>query len=897
MSELNFSISLEKRERESFLVIHTTDLLKGPSRIVYADALLKGKKEEKDLYTFLLKEHLKSIGVSPLSDKLATISITKISISHQRSLEAIKLLALAKKLQFKGKSIFYNPFAKTSVFFQVKEDMAALEVKGYLTVDGNEFPFSDVEMLFPSDPIWCIVDRSAVALPEEVDRNLLLKTYPLPLKLEGRKRDDFIEIYQDDKDVDVRFESLAKQELKSQVGPLEALPILELKDTQGAFANLKMDYGNLGIVSFEDFKGSFRNKELEKSWEKDLLETGFQKKIVGSSHYFCPMDQVAKTLSFLLDLGWKIIDSKGRMVCKYSSCDLSVSLQKEKIRTAGQVNFDDHKTNLQNVVGAFVKRERFVELSTISVGLLDPSSLDINLYELSEAELDSEGLFLKKQKVGLLDSILQRKETRIDPSAKSLIERLSEASQAEKAPPSDSFQGVLYPYQQEGVSWLNFLYQGGLSGLLADDMGLGKTVQVLGFLSRVVRQRPILIVAPTSLIFNWRKEWEKFLPGSAVYEHSGKNREQTPLALSSKEVILTSYTYLRMDIDVLKKVDFECVILDEAQMIKNPESLAAQSAYLLSAPMKIAITGTPIENRWDDLWSLFHFLEPDLLEDQKQFHANMIAAQADDRYLKRVKKKIRPFLLRRTKKEVALDLPEKVLQTVWVEMSQHQREIYEMYLARNKKIFHEASQEGVTKHRMQVLEALLRLRQICCHPHLADKSQDSSMDISPKLERVIADLQEVVSEERKVIVFSQFTEMLKIIESKLKDLGISYAYLDGSTKDREKVVSFFQEDPSCSVFLMSLKAGGVGLNLTAADYVFLFDPWWNDAAESQAIDRAYRLGRKDKVVARRYIMAESVEEKIMKLKEQKSSLAHGLLDLNAEIAEVSLQDLIAMLDS
>jgi SNF2 family DNA or RNA helicase len=427
-------------------------------------------------------------------------------------------------------------------------------------------------------------------------------------------------------------------------------------------------------------------------------------------------------------------------------------------------------------------------------------------------------------------------------------------------------------------------------------MGLGKTVQVLAFLSMLRKDQPILVVAPTSLIFNWKKEFEKFLPHKNVYVHAGKDRHKEIEALNSFEVILTSYSHLRRDACQFVRIQFSCIVLDEAQNIKNPESQIAEICFSLRSPMKIAITGTPIENRWDDLWSIFHFLEPQLLEDRRQFDAQMMAAQSDVRYQRRVKKKIAPFILRRTKEDVSLELPEKILQTVWIDMHKEQREIYEQLLSNNRQtLIKKIQEEGVGSQRMQILEALLRLRQVCSHPHLIDPSYADDMKMSAKLERVLSDTAEVVSEGRKVIIFSQFTQMLKILESHIKRLGFCYVYLDGSTRDRESVVSQFQQDPAVQIFLMSLKAGGVGLNLTAGDYVFLFDPWWNDAAEKQAIDRAYRLGRKDVVVARRYVVAQSVEEKIMKIKEMKSQIADGLLQEQEVFGAITTEDLLDLL--
>ena len=415
-----------------------------------------------------------------------------------------------------------------------------------------------------------------------------------------------------------------------------------------------------------------------------------------------------------------------------------------------------------------------------------------------------------------------------------------------------------------------FLYRSGFHGLLADEMGLGKTVQVLGFLSQLEINHPILIVMPTSLLFHWKKEVRTFLPHLDVYVHSGSDRLDS---LEGKSLILTSYAILRQDHALFSERYFECVILDEAQMIKNPEAQVSQCAFSLQAKMKLALTGTPVENRWDDLWSLFYFLMPELLGDRKTFSARVSL----------LKKKLRPFILRRTKEAVAKDLPEKIEQTVWVEMEEPQRAFYEEWLKKTKKGLTSASK------RFEILEAILRLRQICCHPDLVD---GSAAVASAKLERLLLDIETVVQEGRKALIYSQFVSMLSLIKKELQERGIAYVYLDGSSQDREAVVNRFQEDPATPLFLISLKAGGVGLNLTAADYVFLYDPWWNNAVESQAIDRAHRFGRKETVIARRYVVETSIEEKIMHLKAHKAGLSKGLFDFDQEMADLSLDDLL-----
>jgi SNF2 family DNA or RNA helicase len=338
---------------------------------------------------------------------------------------------------------------------------------------------------------------------------------------------------------------------------------------------------------------------------------------------------------------------------------------------------------------------------------------------------------------------------------------------------------------------------------------------------------------------------------------------------------------------MFQSAHYQLVVLDEAQVIKNAQSQISCACKALQASMRLAITGTPIENRWDELWSIFQFVQPQVLGGK----AEMQRALSNPHSTAKLAKRLSPFIRRRTKAEVALDLPEKLEQTVFVEMASTERAFYDELIRKTRQgVLKKVEEEGAASHRMEILEAILRLRQCCVHPSLVSPEVKESS----KLERVMADLQEVVDEGRKVLVYSQFTQMLRHIESQVQEKGWKYVYLDGSTEQREEVVQQFQQDPEISIFLISLKAGGVGLNLTAADYVFLYDPWWNVAVENQAIDRAHRLGRKSTVIARRYIMALSIEEKMMTLKQHKSNLSRALFDALPE-ENPSLNELIELL--
>jgi len=587
--------------------------------------------------------------------------------------------------------------------------------------------------------------------------------------------------------------------------PLAVLPLLKLKDTSGCFADLWMDY-EIETVEFHDFAPTIqrhsRLKKFEVQWEKDLLEAGFEKKIVGDSHYYCPKDRVRETLLLLLEVGWQIRDAFGKPIQK----GVAIREEKGRIAVRGQIR-----------------------------GLID---LKLQMEGVWEGEV----LYLKKSQVGTVIPLLGDSQVQWDEQLLRLAEGLKLGATLETALPGSSFMGKLLPYQQKGVDWLHFLYTWGFSGLLADEMGLGKTVQVLAFLSRLGTNLPVLIVAPTSLLFNWRSEIDRFLPGRDNF-------------------VLISYAALRLNVDLYSGKEFGAIVLDESNAIKTAATQTARAACKLKGRFRICLSGTPMENRPDEIWSQFHFLMPDLIE----------------RNLETLKQQIRPFILRRRKEEVQIDLPEKIEQVTWIEMDEEQRALYESY-RKGVKL------DGASQ--MEILEAILRLRQVCCDPRLV-----GSEVVGAKLLQLITDVQEALEQKRKILIYSQFTSLLKLIHQEFKEA----LYLDGSVPaaKRGELVKSFQEDPNCSLFLLSLKAGGVGLNLTAADYVFILDPWWNEAVERQAIDRAHRIGQKNTVIAKRYLVLGTVEEKMLQLKNKKQQAADQLLDFNG--GNFSEEDLLTLL--
>ena len=650
-----------------------------------------------------------------------------------------------------------------------------------------------------------------------------------------------------------------------QARPIACTPLLKLTDRTGGFANLTFEYPGKG-----------RNLEEEKGWERDLLETDFKQKIVGNSHYFCPLDKVYNTLSFLLDLGWKILDAGGRRLHRLSETDFTLSKEGDTLALRGKLKFDDYERPLEDVAGTFTRKERFLELAPGEVGLMPPLEETDWGEWLQEEPLVVEGaLIFKKHQVGLFGASSDLQWT--FEADKNLLEHLSGKKQLPDLCLPSTFKGELRPYQALGVSWLSRLKEEGFSALLADEMGLGKTVQVLAFLSLNPPEKPVLVVVPTSLLFNWESEIHRFLPNAHCRIFHGAKRSLEDL--KGGEIVLTTYGMVREEQFTLSKIGFQVIVLDEAHLMKNEETKTAQALLGLKGDFRLSMSGTPVENHLKELYSHFRFLIPGLLGDKELFLRESEAMKVDRRYLDRLQKKIAPFFLRRRKSEVAKDLPPLTEQTVFVEMPPEQREIYDRFLRERRSIVLEKiSEGGIKKARLEIFEILLRLRQLAIHPELFPAYTNGEKIPSGKIELLLEDIQQIVEGKEKALVYSQFTSCLALIKKELDKQGIPYVYLDGSTTNRKEVVDRFQQDKEIPIFLMSLKAGGVGLNLTEADYVLLLDPWWNSAAEDQAIGRSHRIGRTKPVIAKRYISRETIEEKMLTIKKMKKDLAINLFD-------------------
>jgi superfamily II DNA or RNA helicase len=605
----------------------------------------------------------------------------------------------------------------------------------------------------------------------------------------------------------------------------------------------------------------------------------------------------------LIDLGWRV-QAQGRELRKTTgSYRFSVSSGIDWFDLDAEFDFDGQTATLPALLKAVRSGEKFVELGDGSCGMLPEEWLEKYGRLLDLGQETKDGIRFRAPQALLLDSLLaEQADTRVDRRFRDTCRRLKKFSGVKPKAAPRGFKGELRDYQKLGLGWLNFLCDFQLGGCLADDMGLGKTIQVLGLLEqRRTRRlkkdetrRPSLIVVPKSLVFNWIDEAARFTPRLRVLNYTGIDRKESRDSLTDYDAIVTTYGTLRQDILILKEFHFDYAILDEAQAIKNSESQAAKSARVVVADHRLALTGTPIENHLGELWSLFEFLNPGMLGRSASFR-RLTKGPIDAGQLEVLSSGVRPFLLRRTKDQVLTELPDKTEQTLYCEMKPKQRKLYdELRDYYRKSLTQRIQTVGIKQAKIHVLEALLRLRQAACHPGLIDNKR--AKEPSAKLDVLLEQLEETIADGHKTLVFSQFTSLLSIVRQRLDKQGIRYEYLDGKTNNRKKVVERFQTDEDCPLFLISLKAGGNGLNLTAADYVFILDPWWNPAAEAQAIDRAHRIGQTRNVFAYRLICRDTVEERIVEMQKEKKQLADAIISAdNSLISSLTAADLQLLL--
>lgn len=522
---------------------------------------------------------------------------------------------------------------------------------------------------------------------------------------------------------------------------------------------------------------------------------------------------------------------------------------------------------------------------------------------LDFADKHSEGLRFKRHHIGLLQEYANSELASISMDRK--LQQLANFEEIADAEAPQNFRGTLRPYQKAGYNWFMFLKNYRFGGCLADDMGLGKTIQTLAFLQKLKEEAAAqnqrccsMIVMPTSLIYNWMQEALKFAPDIQVLCYTGSARAKDIERFQDFDLVLTTYGIVRMDVELLEHFYFHYIILDESQNIKNADSKSFKSVKKLKSQHKLILSGTPVENSVNDLWTQMSFVNPGLLGSRKFFQENFaspIEKKKDQEKARKLQAIIKPFVLRRTKDQVARELPDKLEQIFYCSMSEDQAEIYESIKSEYRnELMRSLENGGVQRSSIQILQGLTRLRQIANHPRLIDENYEG---FSGKFETVTENLLNVLAEGHKVLVFSQFVRQLELYCKYLDKEGVSYLYLDGATRNRGDIVAEFQKNEEIKLFLISLKAGGVGLNLTEADYVFILDPWWNPAVEQQAVDRTHRIGQQKNVFIYKFITKDSVEEKILSLQNRKRSMAESLITTEESfVKSLSAEDIREILN-
>ena len=629
-----------------------------------------------------------------------------------------------------------------------------------------------------------------------------------------------------------------------------------------------------------------RDRDREATFRQQLLDAGFEpppqhlvrRAIFGPFDLQLAPKRLSAAVATLISEGWHV-EAEGSVYRRCDRFNVSVSSGIDWFDVRMDAEFDGATVELPALLRAVRKGEKWVVLGDGSLGVLPEKWLDSHGLLLSAGKLEQDSLRFRFSQAFLLDVLLSREEhVSFDAKFEEARCALADFDGVRPLKPGQEFVGSLRPYQEEGLGWLHFLRRFSLGGCLADDMGLGKTVQVLALLDSLEPDsRPALVVVPRSLVFNWISEAARFTPRLRVLDFTGTGRVRDRAHLEEHDIVVTTYGTLVRDAEFFSAVPFRYAVLDEAQTIKNAATTFSKAARLLKAEHRLALSGTPIENHLGELWSLFEFLNPGMLGTASAFRRftgkeRKLSPEA----LKLLSRAIRPMILRRTKQQVASDLPERTEQTLQCEFAPKERELYNGLRDHYRsQLLESVDTQGMGRSKIQILEALLRLRQAACHPGLIDAGR--RLESSAKVDLLLTRLSEVVEEGHKALVFSQFTTLLGIVRERLEAVGIEFAYLDGRTRKRHEKVKQFQESADCKVFLISLKAGGLGLNLTAAEYVFLLDPWWNPASENQAIDRAHRIGQTRKVVAYRLITKNTVEEKVLELQEEKRELAASIL--------------------
>jgi non-specific serine/threonine protein kinase len=747
-----------------------------------------------------------------------------------------------------------------------------------LTELGDFFPVTDVTPAFR-----VLAERKDVIVPDK-DKEVFFESFLPHLAQKTTLRSEIITLSQIDADPTPR---LMLKEVKDVL-------VVELHFVYGGFlvpydknaGPVIMGRGADGVSLFR----IHRRLEMESEFASGLSKFGLKKG--GEPQEFAlrantfAVDFLIHHVPRLIENGYSVFGDQDLKSVKVNRnkprLDFSVSSGIDWLDLNATISFGDATVSLANLRSAIRRKDQYVKLDDGTIGAIPIEWIKrySPIFEFGKEE--GENLRLSNHHFALVEDILtDADEVHVDMEFERRRDRLRSFDQIVPRTLPEGFTGELRSYQKSGFDWLHFLHDYEFGGILADDMGIGKTVQALTFLLSLKEsghnKNANLIVMPKSLLFNWEREASRFTPALKVLIHSENHRAKAG-EFDGYDLVLTTYGVMMRDIDILRKYKFHYTVLDESQAIKNPLSLTGRAARKINTEHRLALTGTPVENGTMELWSQFAFANPGLLGDMDFFKnefASAIEKARDESTAQLLRRMVFPFILRRTKEQVATDLPERSERIVYTEMAADQRALYEQTKENYRnQLLDVITKDGLGNVRMKILEALLRLRQIANHPRLVDPMNASG---SGKFEAILETLETLRSEGHKALVFSQFVGMLTILRQALDSEDIPYAYLDGKTNNRQEIVDRYQNTPELPFFLISLKAGGVGLNLTAADYVVHIDPWWNPAVERQATDRTHRIGQDKPVFVYKFIAKDTVEEKILELQDRKRNLVDQLI--------------------
>lgn len=813
-----------------------------------------------------------------------------------------------KKVYLEEKEVILNAkFAKETfqIVWDIRKNKEKYILEPMFMYEGKKTSMSQMKLLdLGNTRLWVFDSETRTFFEYKYTENLNaprgIIRYPKRLELDETELKQFFKRYYQ-KIVDDFEISLSKDLKRNEKSVIPSLRIYLEKSGYNAKLKLKFNYAGQSVDYFSS------NKELilvegdaiydihrDMEYEDELIEKLNDHHIVTHEEkdefvLDCDLiDFVTEEVPKIVELGIEIMGEErlfGFNVIKTKpKMDIKINSNSDWFEIKGDIKFGKDSIEMSKVMELLFRNKRFVELSDGKRAVI-PKEWVKGLKAYSGFfDINKEKIKISKCHVGILNEIINLSSNNVvDNSAKKIIDSFKKISKIQPIEVPNEIKANLREYQKTGYYWLNFLYEIGFNGILADDMGLGKTIQTLTLLQNIKNTKksgPFLIVVPTSLVFNWKSEIEKFSPNikSCVYHGFKRKKKDFEELYKNNDLIITTYGVLRNDLEIFSKNKFEYIVLDEAHIIKNPQSISAKSVFALNAKSKLVISGTPIQNNLTELWSLFNFLNPGYLgsyESFKENFVNPIENAKDTEINASLKKLINPFLLRRTKKIISDELPEKTEIVLKETFSDKEREIYDNWKEYYKnEIKNTINEKGIGGSKIKILEGLMKLRQICLHPKLIDSEYKFN---SSKLDLILMEVEKILSEGHKILIFSSFVKMLNVVKEEFEKQGIRYSYLDGQTKDREKVVSNFQNSIEPEAFLISIKAGGVGLNLTEADYVFILDPWWNPAVESQAMDRTHRIGQKNKVFVYKTIIENTIEEKILKLQESKKKLVEDLI--------------------